>query len=128
MVRQKTVLVLFDDIKNVRSAEWHSLPPFPVALPYMHNTTLQASAAMTEIEYDAIMQSNNAEDIAFFISVTFIFKRRLRILMYYLLESFAEYTSHAIEMKGLKINITHPAYVTVNINADYHINALKHLA
>lgn len=83
---------------------------------------------MTEVEYDAIMQSNNAEDIAFIISVTVVFKRRLRILMCYLLEPFVEYTSHVIEMKGFKINITHPAYVTVNINADDHINALKHLA
>ncbi len=88
----------------------------------------QLAAAMTEVEYDAIMQSNNAEDIAFFISVTFIFKRGLRILMCYLFEPFTEYTSHVIEVKGFKINITHPAYVTVNINADYHINALKHLA
>ena len=99
-----------------------------MALPYMHNTTSQASAAMTEVEYDAIMQSNNAENIDFFISVTFIFKRGLRNSISYLLEPFAEYTSHAIEMKGFKINITHTAYVTVNINADYHINALKHLA
>lgn len=94
----------------------------------MHNTTSQASAAMTEVEYDAIMQSNIAENIAFFISVTFIFKRGLRNSISYLLKPFAEYTSHVIEMKGFKINITHPAYVTVNINADYHINALKHLA
>ena len=94
----------------------------------MHNTTSQASAAMTEVEYDAIMQSNNAEDIAFFISVTFIFKRVLRNSISYLLKFFTEYTSHAIKIKGFKINITHAAYVTVNINADYHINALKHLA
>ncbi|WP_170158893.1 hypothetical protein [Brenneria alni] len=43
---------------------------------------------MTEVEYDAIMQSNNAEDIAFFISVTFIFKRGLRNSISYLLMSF----------------------------------------
>lgn len=83
---------------------------------------------MTEVEHDTIMQSNNTEGITLFISVTVVFKRGLSISISYLLKSFAEYTSHVIEMKGFKINITHPAYVTVNINADYHINALKHLA
>ncbi|MNP82159.1 hypothetical protein D3C76_1807140 [compost metagenome] len=83
---------------------------------------------MTEVEHDAIALSNNTEGITFFISVIFIFKRGLRNSIIYLLKTFTEYTSHVIEMNGFKINITHPAYVTVNINADYHINALKHLA
>ena len=126
---RKPCLFFLTMLKNARSAEWHSLPPpFSVALPYMHITTSQASAAMTEVEYDAVMQSDNAEDSAFFISVTFIFKRGLRIWISYLLKPFAEYTSHVIEMKGFKINITYPAYVTVNVNADYHINTLKHFA
>lgn len=46
----------------------------------IHNTTSQASAASTDVEHNAITQSNNTEDIAFFISVTVMINERLRIL------------------------------------------------
>ena len=94
MVRQKTMPVLLYDIKNARSAEWHSLPPpFPVALPYIHNTTSQVSAAITVVEHDAITQNNNTDSMTFFISATVMINERLHIFGYVVCQSYFLNTS-----------------------------------
>ncbi|KEL81256.1 hypothetical protein AB07_1678 [Citrobacter freundii] len=45
----------------------------------MHKTTSHASAAIADVEHDAITPRNNKESMTFFISVTSMINEKLRI-------------------------------------------------
>ena len=79
MVRKKAVFILFHDIKE-RTFSGMTFTAAAIS-GCLHNTTSQASAAITDVEHNAITQSNKTEDIAFFISVTVMINERLRILI-----------------------------------------------